>query len=370
MRHEERKFTCSVLVDGQPLEEWQTEVDGYTTSCWVAAEEGKRYTVRVMNKSYTTTENNNLVAQIWIDGNKAGSMLLPYMLSQSFKGVSEGASVRPAMFGPLATTSSEDVGSASEAPAWAKELSTIVVKIFKCYRVLSSKPKTAATTAATKSTTPAISGIKEKIAKKNKVMCDRITNFGEPEPPLPKGGPDNLGQPNSTPAKRILRSMKMPTTPLVKAKKSKTKQSTGWHRRFYEGGPYCEFRFSYRSRDMLEAQDIFPIPQTDEYAPTHQHNNSSNLVPTKIEKASPDHKRNVPSDLVPTKSEASSSTRKRANSDDVLPIKIKKEKLEPRFPKEEGILIDLEAPGGWVETRNPWPRKEVEVIDLEGDVSE
>jgi len=47
-------YTISIVVDDQPLEEHQVEMkgDGGTTTCWIASEEGKVRSDRVLSTSF------------------------------------------------------------------------------------------------------------------------------------------------------------------------------------------------------------------------------------------------------------------------------------------------------------------------------
>ncbi|KAJ3039786.1 hypothetical protein HDV00_011913 [Rhizophlyctis rosea] len=295
---DEIPLSCYIVVDDVPLGEYQPENELGKTTCWIAAEEGKRYQISLTNDA---PNQRDLAAYVYIDGKFADAKWLLPNQPELVKGArAEKGTYRPFMFGKLATTSAQDVDYEDDGSNKKSELSSINVKIWKCLRLQ--------TTSALK-TSDAVSSsrniVNEKLAKKSKVMCDRITSFGEPE-----------GTPRAT--------------------------GSGVDVRLLGDRPYYEFTFRYRSRDLLEAQDIIPksdieASQLDEVSVTA--------------KVITGNKRNAESDLPD-------------ESDHVVPIRRKR--VKPLFPKDEGILVDLEAPGGPVVSRNP-VKKEMELVDLDAE---
>ncbi|KAJ3039925.1 hypothetical protein HK097_002693, partial [Rhizophlyctis rosea] len=304
MHHEQQKLSCSVLVDNAPLDEYKVEVNGNNVTCFIAAEEGKRYTVSLTNNAYEGNQRiNYLSGHLYIDGRWMSGYSLRYQQPTLFEDVFTGNAYQSFTFGKLVTTFSGDAQPADAGVSKNHQLSSIVLKVWQA-RVTGVCPPTPVDVSR--------DDINEKSAKKSKVMCDRVTSRG------------------------------------------KSPQQLKDHSQF-ERSLTC---LSNRTSELLEAKEIIPMPVTQPTGSNDPQTRTQEILA--LAATLPTHKRDRI--LAALNDPSASSSSVSTDPDDCVMLPRKRQK--PRFRKEDGIQVDLEAEGGPVVTRVP-VKKEVEVVDLE-----
>ncbi|KAJ3034517.1 hypothetical protein HDV00_004982 [Rhizophlyctis rosea] len=234
MIHLAKRIRCCVLVDDNRLEEYNIQVDGSVVTCYVAVEAGKPYQVQICNEGHVCTDDNALIARLYLDGiaKPFDGMVLRFGTPDVFKGrwISAGRiqryvfkqlDVRPAV--------EDDNPDSMSQNGDASELSSIVVTI---WRAKTRQEPTAGRPVLRKQT-----GVDERVATKSDRILDSATRL---EPPK---ADDASGY----------------------------TVVTQWRGECLDQQPYVKFIFKYGSRGALEAQDIIPRP-----APrAHNHNITS-----------------------------------------------------------------------------------------------
>ncbi|KAJ3056070.1 hypothetical protein HK097_008198 [Rhizophlyctis rosea] len=297
MRNEQRQVYCGVLVNNSWAPEYQTEQSGNTVTCWIPAEENKEYTIMVYNDAYAGNRNyDQLSACTLIDGKLMVSGFLDFRSWTRSSGAYTSAGLQPFVFGKFVT---KDEGPRHQMEKLSK-LGTIEVQIWKTMQtgVAPSRP-----------VTNEAETYNEKEIKKGKLMCDRVTSLGS----------RSLGAPTGL-------------TTLVA---------------HLTNEPFCTFIFRYRSKELLEAEDIIPNPAP---ASNRQPQNPSAEI-LALSQHLPANKR--------------AAVLAALNGTDGQPA-AKRQKQEPRFNHQKGdkIEIDLEADGGPVERRIPVMKKNTVEVDL------
>ncbi|KAJ3036886.1 hypothetical protein HDV00_002229 [Rhizophlyctis rosea] len=133
MYHEEKKIRCEVFVDGQPLPEYQVEVDGDTMTCWLAVEAGSYYEVSITNDGYPTTDEHMLggiLKLLKLDGrhpNISAKHLPQGQTSMICGRWLNATTLQRLQFGRLASQREENYESSGEPST----LSTICVSVWK-----------------------------------------------------------------------------------------------------------------------------------------------------------------------------------------------------------------------------------------------
>ncbi|KAJ3039795.1 hypothetical protein HK097_002736 [Rhizophlyctis rosea] len=229
-----RKIRCEVVVNDQPLEEYQTEVDGSNVTCWIVAEEGKKYEVRVTNERHRCTGRNALSSGLYIDGHKkpVTGKRLSYRKTATMTGQRiDKRSKKPFLFGRLVTSAANEDSSSEQNISL---LSSIQVKVWKV--------KETGRTIKSKIRRPNIgTTVNEKAATKNKGLCNSATV----NQTITLSVNARLGDP--VPAR--LRSKRKP---IVEG---------------FQDDPYVTFTFKYRSCETLEALEIIPLTTAHNQAP-------------------------------------------------------------------------------------------------------
>ncbi|KAJ3041102.1 hypothetical protein HK097_002380 [Rhizophlyctis rosea] len=377
MLHISKRIRCHVCIDGKDLDECKTETKGNHISCFIAAEEGKQYVVTVWNDAYELTNDDTLIAELYVDGStKVIGKTIDYHDKCELKGKrDERGRIQPLTFDRLITKAAD-----SSKPAQLPDLSTITVAV-KRVKVIGETPSYDMYPDRYKysyrSSTRGSGGIggsdgdvDERTAKQNNLLRDRITRYGQPK--------------YETIRSRITH---IPHSP--------PKKSGG-----EAANDFVRFTFQYRSRELLEASGIIPISEIaraadDEHllqdvkqeglrtSPRRRsarfRNKNDESQSDKDPFLATDIKMDdTPSLNISPKKRAhmhiqSASNSSRSNSEDdsksratrTRPAR-KSRKLKPVIP-EIGTMIDLEGAGGPVESHFLIEKREVEMIDLVED---
>ncbi|KAJ3036888.1 hypothetical protein HDV00_002231 [Rhizophlyctis rosea] len=137
---EKKKIGCEVIVDGEALPEYQTQINGSTISCYIPSEHGKIFEVEALNKAYVTTTADSLVGHAIIDGRIefASRVTLWHNHRITIVGTCrDDANDQAARFGGFTTTEEDDD---SEGGNWAGDLSTIRIEVWTArWRMARSK---------------------------------------------------------------------------------------------------------------------------------------------------------------------------------------------------------------------------------------
>ncbi|KAJ3047081.1 hypothetical protein HK097_000255 [Rhizophlyctis rosea] len=125
MIHISKRMRCVVRVDNEPLEEYMVQSRPNEITCWIAAAEGKHYTVEVTNDLRENTMDDTFVAYLYVDGNYMDNIHIRYKLPETMeghRGDSHGQQIRPFKFDRLVTKA-----AASANPETMSDLSTIEI---------------------------------------------------------------------------------------------------------------------------------------------------------------------------------------------------------------------------------------------------
>ncbi|KAJ3054673.1 hypothetical protein HK097_001153 [Rhizophlyctis rosea] len=391
MLHPFKRIHCTVCVDGENLEEYNSETKGNDVRCYIAAEEGKEYVVKVRNEAYVLCDDNTLVAELYVDGStKLIASTIHFNRDTPLEGKRDAwGNVQPLFFRRL-TTKPGGSFRAAKLP----DLSTITVVVKQVEIIAETPPheqfpdRFKHRYESFETDSGESEDVDERSVKQNKVLRDRITRFGHAMPDIP--------------------GTFIKTRPLRK-KVDSTSTNFACDDE-HSTDEYVRFTFQYRSRELLEASGIIPLP---EIAPAADHEKllqdvkqeghhslpRRNLRDRIKKKGQPaEETPELPSDMAVDhhnfESEEEDSPivcRKRARpvldnafdrsqsgSDEDAKLDTtasshptrkrgKTRKMKPTPPREEGVMIDLAAEDGPVETRFPFEKKEVEVVDLHED---
>ncbi|KAJ3054294.1 hypothetical protein HK097_002176 [Rhizophlyctis rosea] len=342
MLHLLKRIRCHVCVDGMELEEFKTETKGNDLRCFIAAEEGKEYVVTVRNNAYKLTDDDTLVADLYVDGLALNAAVIPFHQEIKLMGKRDvHGSMQPLSFGRLITKEAD-----SSRPPHLPDLSTIAV-VVRRVKIIGTAPNVH--TYAPRF--DKIESVDERTAKQSEVLRDRITSS-----PVLQFIPQNCSINSEKLAKEIEeRSQKevleaYGTIPLPEIAKAADDEH------LLQDVKQEGLRRSKRLRGKREGPQAEDKPDHPADVNMDDHNPES-----KDEQSHSPRKR-------PLMDVGSASDRSCSNSDsDTKPCPTnssrparKTRKLKPDF----GTMIDLEADGGPVETQFPIEKKEAEVIDL------
>ncbi|KAJ3035526.1 hypothetical protein HDV00_003680 [Rhizophlyctis rosea] len=137
---------CQILVDGQPLEEFQVERNGRHFTCWVAAKEGSTYTVEVTNEGREPKPGEDFVARLYLDGNKDQEICSTFLEGKT---ILKGHWTSPTelqrlafnrvLWKPSNTDSTSSFHSDDDEYPQPENLSTILVKIRKVKKTVKNE---------------------------------------------------------------------------------------------------------------------------------------------------------------------------------------------------------------------------------------
>ncbi|KAJ3046958.1 hypothetical protein HK097_000369, partial [Rhizophlyctis rosea] len=102
MLHIMKRICCHVCVDGKELEEYNTETDGNTIQCFIAAEAYKEYFVTVWNDAYKLNNDDTLIAELYVDGStKVTEEPMEYFLETKLTRRNPWVRMQPMSFSPI-----------------------------------------------------------------------------------------------------------------------------------------------------------------------------------------------------------------------------------------------------------------------------
>ncbi|KAJ3277830.1 hypothetical protein HK104_002937 [Borealophlyctis nickersoniae] len=160
-----RKVGARILVQGLPVEEYQTVVEGSVGTCFVEAREGKRYGVEVENQAYEGSPEDELFAEAVIDGQSehVGGVFCSTLGQRRLR----GDRLQPFVF-----TLPRPNKDKREGDATTIEAGTVEIHFDRVQRTLSVKRP------------PVNVGRQASVAEKTKAkeLITHTTSFGEPEP--------------------------------------------------------------------------------------------------------------------------------------------------------------------------------------------
>ncbi|GAA5852924.1 hypothetical protein JCM9279_000079 [Rhodotorula babjevae] len=134
------KWTAWVSVDGEPVEIYQVEHKDKKTTCYIEAREGKEFIIQF---AFSHGGATDLALYAVVDGSSVGDVSLSRARGDPtyvFEGARiSHAAVRPFQFAQIALT--DDADEACHTEAVVKNLGTIQLKVHRT-RILGSKPST------------------------------------------------------------------------------------------------------------------------------------------------------------------------------------------------------------------------------------
>ncbi|KAJ3036958.1 hypothetical protein HK097_003664, partial [Rhizophlyctis rosea] len=373
MLHVFKRIRCHVYVDGKELEEYNVETKGHHIQCYIIGEEGKEYIVKVYNDAYKNTDENSLIAQLYVDGSsKLMGSVIEYGRSTLLDGKRDyWGNIHSLVFGRLNTTSTD----ASKPPS-IPDLSTIsvVVKQVAITRrtpMAAEYPHRALGRSRFANVESESAAVDERAPKQSKVLRDMVTRFGKAIADDTKNSTFVSTAPISEPnaSGELLEASGIIPVEIASAADDElllkdVKQ---------EGEHNPALRRSSRLRPKIVGGEQPDSDAEEEDSPLPAPRRSSRLDPdTQMSDPSTCNDKqeaNLPTSPmkkrthIDMRSSSSTSTEEEDNTLQKEPSRPVRKSRRTSKPTE-GVLIDLEADGGPVETRFAIEQKDVEVVDL------